>query len=84
MGKESFLLNEEEWKPAIRSFIKKLVVFESCYNKKREFFTKCSRLKKLNIIDHAVDHLSIIGMMNENNQDAFFKELLNNRKHRST
>jgi hypothetical protein len=58
MGKESFRLNEEEWKPAICSFIEKLVAFES--------------------------YLPRVGMMHNKNQDAFFKQFLNNWKHRST
>jgi hypothetical protein len=53
LGKDNFHLNEEKRKPAIRSFLKKLLELESYVNKKKGCFTKCTCLKRLHILGHA-------------------------------
>jgi hypothetical protein len=71
LGKYSFHLNEEEWKPTLHSFLEKQFGFESFFNKKKGCFTKCACLKRLHSLDHALDYLTRIGTMNKKNQHAF-------------
>jgi hypothetical protein len=83
MDKTRFRLDEEEWKAPIGSYLETLISFDSCFNKKRRYFIKCSCLKSLHSLNRAVPYLTQIGGMNKLGQDAFFKELLNSRKRHS-
>jgi hypothetical protein len=58
MGKTNFQLDEEEWKAPIRSYLKTLVYFEYCFNKKRHYFIKCSCIKSLDNPNRAVPYLT--------------------------
>jgi hypothetical protein len=73
MGKTIFRLDEEEWKAPIGSYLETLIYFDSCFNKKRRYFIKCSCLKSLHILNRAVPYLTKIGGMNKLGQDAFSK-----------
>jgi hypothetical protein len=52
-------------------------------NTKNGFFTQCTCLERLHRLDHVVDYLTRIGFTNKKKQDAYYKELLNNRRHRT-
>jgi hypothetical protein len=67
----------------IGSYLKTLLSFDSHFSKNRRYFIKCSSLKYIDSLNHAVPYLRKIGGMNKLGKDAFFKELLNNWKRRS-
>jgi hypothetical protein len=75
MGKTKLILDEEEWKSPIRSYLDKLPSVGSCFNKKRHHYTKCSCLNSLVSFDRGVEYLTKSGVMNKHCQDVFTKSL---------
>jgi hypothetical protein len=67
----------------IRHFLTNYIVLASCYNKKNQNFVKCSCIKRIDNQDRVVVYLTTVAATMKKQQDALFKELINERRHRS-
>jgi hypothetical protein len=74
---------KEEQAPAIKSFMKKLGGFPSCYNKKCRLFTNCMCLKALEDYDVSTNELWILASMSKKEQEPLYKYWINDRYHTS-
>jgi hypothetical protein len=74
-------VDEAECEREVKSFLRQLFELNTCFNKRRYTFVSYGCIKQLDNLDRAALYLTAIAVMSKKEQDALYKELINDRRH---